>query len=352
MVRPDVGQPAPQGHSEPWCSIADSFSSGPARLSPWAARFGLRGPRRVAAAPESGRRSGLGRRCAAVSLVTGLDRTWAGCCWRRIPRPSGARSSGIAGPRRQSRPLPPRARAGLEAAGFSARRAPTPCSPTDIALTDSTTMGLGLLYNGLELRAGDEVLTTTHDFFATHESLRRKAARTARSSARDALSETPCGRRRTRSFVADRRGRSAHARDRVHLGALEHGRQAAAPAHRRRARGTGAGPQRARLRRRRSRRRGRERNRQVTWLRLPGRRLSQVAVRPRGTGFVWGRTRAWDSVIATIPSFSGTASPGAEMTPGWLPLVRAPLGARRGVPSCTCDRQGRVEARIHALNRR
>lgn len=33
-------------------------------------------------------------------------------------------------------------------------------SPTDIALTDSTTMGLGLLYGGLKLREGQEVLTT------------------------------------------------------------------------------------------------------------------------------------------------------------------------------------------------
>ena len=49
--------------------------------------------------------------------------------------------------------------------------------PADIALTDSTTMGLGLLYNGLDLRAGQEVVTTTHDFFATHEALRLKAAR-------------------------------------------------------------------------------------------------------------------------------------------------------------------------------
>ena len=48
---------------------------------------------------------------------------------------------------------------------------------TDIALTDSTTMGLGLLYNGIDLRAGQEALTTEHDFYATHESLRLKSGR-------------------------------------------------------------------------------------------------------------------------------------------------------------------------------
>jgi len=50
--------------------------------------------------------------------------------------------------------------------------------PDEIALTDSTTMGLALLYGGLILGEGDEVLTTTHDFFSTHESLRLRALRT------------------------------------------------------------------------------------------------------------------------------------------------------------------------------
>lgn len=50
--------------------------------------------------------------------------------------------------------------------------------PAEVALTDSTTMGLGLVYHGLALRSGDHVLTTTHDFYATHEALRLTAART------------------------------------------------------------------------------------------------------------------------------------------------------------------------------
>ncbi|MGH8827723.1 MAG: aminotransferase class V-fold PLP-dependent enzyme, partial [Jiangellaceae bacterium] len=47
----------------------------------------------------------------------------------------------------------------------------------EIALTDSTTMGLGLVYHGLDLQPGDHVLTTTHDFYSTHESLRLVAER-------------------------------------------------------------------------------------------------------------------------------------------------------------------------------
>ncbi len=50
--------------------------------------------------------------------------------------------------------------------------------PTDIALTDSTTMGLGLLYGGLALRPGQEILTTTHDHYSTETSLRLRAERT------------------------------------------------------------------------------------------------------------------------------------------------------------------------------
>jgi selenocysteine lyase/cysteine desulfurase len=49
---------------------------------------------------------------------------------------------------------------------------------TDIALTDSTTMGLGLLYGGLRLEAGQEILTTTHDHYSTDMSLRLRADHT------------------------------------------------------------------------------------------------------------------------------------------------------------------------------
>jgi isopenicillin-N epimerase len=63
--------------------------------------------------------------------------------------------------------------------------------PEDIALTDSTTMGLGLLYGGLALRPGDEILTTTHDHYATHESLRLAARRSGAQVRKVALYEKP-----------------------------------------------------------------------------------------------------------------------------------------------------------------
>lgn len=59
--------------------------------------------------------------------------------------------------------------------------------PADIALTDSTTMGLGLLYGGLKLRPDQEVVTTTHDHYSTETSLRLRAERTRASVRRISL---------------------------------------------------------------------------------------------------------------------------------------------------------------------
>jgi isopenicillin-N epimerase len=61
-------------------------------------------------------------------------------------------------------------------------------SADDIALTDSTTMGLAVLYGGVALRDGDEVVTTTHDHYATHENLRLSGLR---SGARVTVRKVP-----------------------------------------------------------------------------------------------------------------------------------------------------------------
>jgi isopenicillin-N epimerase len=47
--------------------------------------------------------------------------------------------------------------------------------PEEIALTDSTTQGLALAYQGLKLKPGDEILCTTHDHYVHHESIRLAA---------------------------------------------------------------------------------------------------------------------------------------------------------------------------------
>jgi selenocysteine lyase/cysteine desulfurase len=50
-------------------------------------------------------------------------------------------------------------------------------APEQIALTDSTTMGLAIVYSGFRLGERDEVLTSVHDHYATHEALRMRAER-------------------------------------------------------------------------------------------------------------------------------------------------------------------------------
>ena len=60
----------------------------------------------------------------------------------------------------------------LEEASRSALAGYLEVRPDQIALTDSTTMGIALAYARLSLAPGEEVVTSAHDFFATHESLR------------------------------------------------------------------------------------------------------------------------------------------------------------------------------------
>jgi len=61
----------------------------------------------------------------------------------------------------------------------------------EIALTDSTTMGLGTLYQSFPLQRGQSILTTTHDHFVTHESLRLVAQRTGATVRHVPLYENP-----------------------------------------------------------------------------------------------------------------------------------------------------------------
>jgi isopenicillin-N epimerase len=74
-----------------------------------------------------------------------------------------------------------------EAAVLAAAAHRLGADPGEIALTDSTTMGLGLLYSGLHLRPDQEILITTHDHYATETALRLRAERTGASLRRISL---------------------------------------------------------------------------------------------------------------------------------------------------------------------
>jgi selenocysteine lyase/cysteine desulfurase len=63
--------------------------------------------------------------------------------------------------------------------------------PEEIALTDSTTQGLALIYQGLTLKPGDEVLCTTHDHYVHHEAIRLAVEKAGASSRRIPLYDDP-----------------------------------------------------------------------------------------------------------------------------------------------------------------
>ena len=63
--------------------------------------------------------------------------------------------------------------------------------PTEIALTDSTSMGLSMLYSGLHLKKGDEILTTTHDHYATEKALEFACIRNGATLKRVTLYDDP-----------------------------------------------------------------------------------------------------------------------------------------------------------------
>lgn len=63
--------------------------------------------------------------------------------------------------------------------------------PTEIALTQSTTVGLGLLYAGLRVRSDQRVLVTEHDFYSTHQAWQLRAAREGVTVDRVALYTDP-----------------------------------------------------------------------------------------------------------------------------------------------------------------
>jgi isopenicillin-N epimerase len=221
--------------------------------------------------------------------------------------------------------------------------------PTDIALTDSTTMGLGLLYGGLSLGTGEEVVTTTHDFFATHEALRLAAERGGGTVRRVALYRDPA--RATEDEIVGNLVRAIAPNTRVVALTWVHSSTGVKLPLRRIVQGLG--------------RRGSLLVcvDGVHGLGVENETVDSLGVDflvagchkwlfgPRGTGLVWGRSSAWPAVSPTIPAFSG-GSPARSFTPGgfhsfehrWALAEAFRLHGRIG--------KARVAARIHALNRR
>ncbi|WP_158102791.1 aminotransferase class V-fold PLP-dependent enzyme [Lentzea kentuckyensis] len=182
-------------------------------------------------------------------------------------------------------------------------------APGEVALTDSATMGIGLLYSGLGLAPGDDVVTTEHDFYATHEALRLKASTSGAVVRRIRLYDDPAAASTDRivgSLIAAIRPETralaltwVHSSTGVKLplaeiaAALRPVNAERPPAHRvllcvDGVHGFGA--------------------QDVTVARLGCdffiSSLHKWMFGPRGTGFVWGTEDAWRRVTPVVPSFS------------------------------------------------
>jgi selenocysteine lyase/cysteine desulfurase len=193
----------------------------------------------------------------------------------------------------------------------------------EIALTDSTTMGLGLLYGGLRLRPGQEVLATEHDFYSTHESLRLRAGRDGTTWRRARLYHEPHAASVDEIVAAVRRALAPSTRAlavtwvhsstgvklpvRAIADALAEANRDRDPADRvllcvDGVHGLGvepAGPA-------------------ALGCDFLAAGTHKWLFGPRGTGLLWARRSAWGAVGATIPSFDrrGGRGFGGAMTPG------------------------------------
>ena len=230
----------------------------------------------------------------------------------------------------------------------------------ELAFTDSTTMGLGLLFGGMQLAENDEVLTTTHDFYSTHESLRLRALRTGAHVRRIRLYQD------ARTATADEIVSSV--------------RRAITPKTRALA---------------------------VTWVhsstgvKLPIRAIADALpprvllcvdgvhgfgieattprelgcdflvsgchkwlFGPRGTGVIWGRAESWNTVTPTIPTFDGRAFQpwmenrvpdlprAAAMTPGGFHSFEHRWALAEAFAFRQRIGRARAAARTHALAQR
>ena len=204
-----------------------------------------------------------------------------------------------------------------EAAVRSAAAAYAGGTADQFALTDSTTMGIASMYGGLSLAPGDEVLTTTHDFYSTEASLDLLAGRTGAEVRRVTLYDDPATADRGRD--GRQAGRRARPRTRVVAVTWVH----SSTGVRLPIQEMGAAIADA----------GRERGERVLFcvdgvhgfgavdVDLPDLGCDFLATGthkwlfgPRGTGILWGRD--WSPLTELIPTFSGPGRGGERLTPG------------------------------------
>lgn len=247
-------------------------------------------------------------------------------------------------------------------------------NPLDIALTDSTTMGLGLTYTGLKVREGQEIVQTTHDHQATNMSLKFRADRTGTSVRRVSLYKSGASATQEGMVEAIR----AAITDRTRVVAITWVHSSTGVRTPVRAIADAIGDF--------NKNRGVEDRILLCVDGVHGIGVEDVSLPdlgcdffiagchkwllgPRGTGFVWGREKAWEQATQTIPPFppdrfdprfstellpgdpSRRALTGTYMTPGGFHSFEHRWALAEAFQFHQRIGKSQVAERIHALTR-
>jgi selenocysteine lyase/cysteine desulfurase len=188
---------------------------------------------------------------------------------------------------------------------------------TEIALTDSTTMGAGLLYGGLAIRPDQEILATRHEHFSSDLALRYKARQSGAAYRRVALYDDSAA--ATKQGLVEALEKAIRPETRIVAVTYVHSSSGVKLPIREMAAAV------ARANAGRS-----EDDRALLCVDgVHGLGVEDVTMGdlgcdfffagthkwlfgPRGTGLLWGRQQAWRAVTPTIPPFEG------ETVRGWL----------------------------------
>jgi selenocysteine lyase/cysteine desulfurase len=229
--------------------------------------------------------------------------------------------------------------------------------PNEIALTDSTTMGLSILYSGVKIRADQEVLTSTHDHpWATVKALAHRAERdgtkivtvplyadsfkatTEEIVANVVKNVTPRTRVVALTWVHSCTGVKMPIR--AIADAIAQANQGRTGANRilfcvDGVHGFG-----------------------IEDVRIPDLGCDFFAAGthkwifgPRGTGVVWGRKELWPEIVPLIPAFGRSTDGFAKYTPGGFHTFEHRWALDEGFRFHLGVGKARVQERIHGLNR-
>ncbi len=227
----------------------------------------------------------------------------------------------------------------------------------EIALTDSTTMGLAVLYSGLKVKPDQEILTTIHDHpAATHKSLALREARSgtkvrkislyadsAKANADEIVSSvakaiTPRTRVLALTWVHSCNGVKIPVRAIADV--VANANKGRAPEDRLMfcldgVHGLG-----------------------IENVTLPslgcdffGAGTHKWIFAPRGTGILWGKADAWTHVVPMIPAFARSENPAVQFSPGGFHSFEHRWAADEGFKFHLAIGKARIESRIHELNR-